>query len=215
MRTLVSRTVSLALVSLCLCTPACEEDPTPQLQETFDKLIAARSSGDGETVLTLIDPKNVEHYDSLIASARTAKYTQISGMEPIERMEIAYLRAALKPEELKALDGRKFVILETQSKLEEDAKDRPQVTLVNVKTKPPRATAELAVNDEETDIRVEFVEVDGKWLVNDECFDKLFNRRIKTLAKLFKMSEDSFIMDIVSGSVGRTIHTSIYDALPQ
>jgi hypothetical protein len=211
------RIVSLALLCLApLCALAgCEPDPTPDLQETFDNYIAAKQAGNGEAVLNLIDPKNVEHYDSLVSAAKSAKYDRISGMQASEKLRIAYLRAKLQPEDFKDLDGRKLVLLETKGHLDADDQDRPELTLDEVKHRAPRATAKLGVNGETSNIVVEFVQVDGKWLMNAECFDQLFDKRAARVAKMLNTTEDVLIVRLVSRMVGHEVHMSIFDTPPK
>jgi hypothetical protein len=105
----------LFLLVLPLPIAGCD-DVSAEVQEVFDQYTTAYANGDAEAVLRLIDPKNIESYDQLAESARSATTMQIMRMQPLNKMMIAFLRAALKPEELKALDGRKLVRLMVQAR---------------------------------------------------------------------------------------------------
>jgi hypothetical protein len=202
----------LFLLVLPLPISGCD-DVSAEVQEVFDQYTTAYANGDAEAVLRLIDPKNIESYDQLAESARSATTMQIMRMQPLNKMMIAFLRAALKPEELKALDGRKLVRLMVQAR--PGRRGGGELTLRNIRHRAPRATAEILIDEFETGINVEFVQIGENWHVNDECHDALMNRLILEIGKLMNKSEDAVVLDFASGMAGKPIYTHIWAAPPK
>jgi hypothetical protein len=194
--------------------PGCD-DTKADLEEVLAQYMSAMSKGDGEAALSFIDPKNIEHADAVLEAARTCKWNKIEIMTPKERIDIGVLRATMSAAELKALDGRKLFKLEAEKRIGLFDDEEVEFTLTGVKSRPPRATAELVINGLATSLRIEFVQVEGKWLLNDDCLDNWFNTRIHERAKAAHMDENSLVIAIVSRKAGREVHLSIYDEIPK
>src|SRR5205814_1144519 len=139
--------INAAAAALLACLPivlsACD-DVKDQLDEVLEKYMAAKIQGDGQALLEIIDPKNIEHADDLVAAARSASSFQIGGMPAVDRLSIGYLRVMYKPAELKKTTGREVLKAECEKKVwyVEDHED-PEFTLRKVKHNPPRASADL------------------------------------------------------------------------
>src|SRR5262245_2037938 len=152
-RPLMTVILSLLLLCLPLSLAGCD-DVKAEIEEVLDQYTAAKRSGDAETVLKLIDPKNIEHYDFIVQTAKSGLGTQIARLNALERLQIGFLRATLKPEELAELDGRKWVKLRIARRYEITKGDGPELSLTDVKHRRPRASGALVVEGIITDVRL-------------------------------------------------------------
>ena len=214
MRTKTLPVFVAAILGCCLLLSACD-DVKSDIEDVFQQYMSAVAAGDADKIIALIDPKNLEHYDAVIEAARASSFGQIEVMTPRERIMIGILRATMTAADLKALDARKLMKLEAQDKMNSFDDDTYEFTLGAVKHHAPRATADLVVNGESTGIRVEFVEVENKWVFNNDCMDDWANKKIHEIAKILHMDESSLIIRIVSRIVGREVHLDIYSSPPK
>jgi hypothetical protein len=189
--------------------PGCGEDVQGQLEALLTAYLDAERAGNGEAVLKLIDPKNFEHYDSVVSHAKTGTYEEIKRLEPIDQYWIAVLRDGTTPVELKKLDGRGFVKLWVERRWGGD--DKPPITLTDVKHRPPRASAAMVVDGLPTEWRMEFVQVNEQWLINDECFDKLFNETVLKLTRALNRSQDAVLLDFASDTLDKTVQRGVWE----
>jgi hypothetical protein len=209
-----SLAAAAALALTLFLIPGCD-DTKADLEEVLAQYTAAMAKGDGEAILAVIDPKNIEHADAVVEAARSCKWNKIEVLPAKDRVAIGVLRATKSAAELKDLDGRKLYKLEAQDKIGLIDDEVVEFSLANIKSRPPRATGDLMVNGEPTGFRIEFVQVDGKWLLNDDCLDEWYNKKVRLLAQLARADENSVVIRIVSRIVGREIHLSIYDEVPK
>jgi hypothetical protein len=190
-----------------LAAPGCD-DVTAEVQETLDQYINARRSGDAETVLKLVDPKNIEYYDHIVEMARSGKWTDITRMPMLERFQVGCLRVTLKPEELKTFDGRQWLKKQVAEHFEASGGLGPDVTITDIKYRKPRATGALVIEGRETKLRLEFVQVEGQWLVNEESLNEWMNRKLLEVCKMMGRTEEGFVVDLISAATGKRVNVN-------
>lgn len=199
-------------IALALFLPGCD-DTKARCQEVFEQYLEADERGDGEAILQLIDPLNIEHAEQVLDLARHGSGPTIRNRTAADRLVIGFLRARFKPEELAKLDGRTLVKMKYDTGLYgvEDGEDDVEITLGRFTIRKPRASAELLADGQRTGIRIEFVKVDDRWLVNDEWFDEFFNQNLPKVTRFFRVSEDQFLLNLISRAVGRQVKADVWD----
>jgi hypothetical protein len=125
------------------------------------------------------------------------------------------LRGALTAAELKTMDADKAFKLINERRWTRLGDRAADMTLGSITLRKPRAIAELVVNGEPTNTKLEFVEVDQKWVINSQCMDEWKNRWIKVLGEFARQSEDDVILAIAGGRVGKELHRSIWEEPPK
>ncbi len=204
------------LALLCLVVaPGCDDAAEQDVRDTFDKYMAARFSGDVATLQSMVDLENIKHYDYIVQMAREGTKVQVMHMRQLERLDVAILRGSMTAAQLKEMDGPKLFKLANEKKWERAAEDLPDITLGPITFRKPRATAELTVDGHGTGVQMEFVEVDHKWVVNNECMNQWISDWIKLLAEISRTSEDTVMLSIASRRAGRTVHSSVWDEPPK
>jgi hypothetical protein len=198
-----------AAILFLIVPPGCD-DVGADLQVTLEKYIDAERRADGEAMLKIIDPKNVEYYDNLVNLARTGRAEEIMHRPRIDKYWVGVIRAGTTAKELKALDGRGVVRKWVAAPDEEEEGKPPEFTLRNVKHREPRATGELVVDGTPTAITMEFVHVGEEWLVNDEAFNTYFNELTGKIMKFWNRSEEAVLLMMISDTVGKNVQIGVW-----
>jgi hypothetical protein len=209
---------SLMLVLALLCTgvvPGCNDESEEAVRETFDRYMTARIAGDAATMQAMIDPENIKYYDHIVRMAREGTKLEVVRLRQLERLEVAILRSTMTAAQLKDMDGSKLFKMANEKKWERAVEDMPEISLGPITFNKPRATAELVVNGEGSTIQMEFVEVDHKWVVNNECMNQWISRWIKLISEITRTSEDSVLLSIASRRAGKTVRQSVWDEPPK
>jgi hypothetical protein len=199
-----------------LCTMgACDDGSEEGVREAFDAYVSALERHDGDALAAAIDPENVKHYDQVVEVARNGSKETVMRLPPHQRFTVVLLRAKFSKEKLDKLDGLGFVKMGMEQAPQDESGRAAKISLGPIKVSKPRASAEMVLNGEGTTLRFEFVEVEHKWLVNDECLDEWEDRLIRKLATMLQTSEDVIIIKMASGAVGKEVHMAIFDAPPK
>jgi hypothetical protein len=196
-----------------ICVPGCD-NVKEELDETLHNYLRAYTRGDGEAMLTIIDPKNIESYDRLVSIARTASGAEIARLSSIEKYWVAVIRGGSEPKELKTMDGRAVVRRWIAAPIAEE-RELPEITLVKIKHAAPRATGELVIAGEPTGLRMEFVQIGDKWHVNSEAFNQWFNERVLKITRAMDHSEEFVVLAVASRKVGKPLQTGIWAEPPK
>lgn len=214
MKPCLLRTLGIIAACAACFSSACGDDGAADVRAVYDEYNAAINRHDGDDFLRVIDPENVKHYDHFVRIAQRGTKEQIIRLGSIDRACVLILRHRLKPDELKELNGAAFVKLciERAWFFGEDEGER--FSLGRVKMNTPRATAELRINGEPTGDRLEFVLVDGHWLVNDEALDRAHEKAFAKAAAKLRMSEDRLIFELEADETGEDVDPRIFDAAP-
>ena len=194
---------------------ACDDGSDEGVREAFDTYASAMERHDGNALAAIIDPENIKHYDHTVDVARGGSRETVMRMSPHERLTVTLLRASLKKDQLDKLDGLGFVKLGMEPEPQDESGEAGKISLGPIKVSKPRASAEMLINGKKTGLRFEFVEVEHKWLMNDECLDEWENRTIRKLAQALGSSEDVIIIKMASAMVGREVHLAIWDTPPK
>lgn len=198
------------LVILC----ACESKDAAAVREVYDQYNAALRDKNGDAFLQTIDPANVEHYGQFVAAAKTGTKEQVAALSPIGRGYVLLLRHRLKAAELKDLDGAGFVRLCVQRGWFFMEDEEEHFSLGPVRIKTPRASAELRINGERTTDRLEFVQVEDRWLVNDEALDRAWEKAAAKAARRLGVSVDQLLMEREEEESGQPVEPAILDQPP-
>ncbi len=196
------------------CISGCGDDGSADVRAVYDAYNDALQRKDGEAFLKTIDPDNVKHYDQYVQLARKGTKEQIARMRASEREYILILRHRVKPDELARLDGAGFVKLCVERGWFFMEDEGEAFSLGPVKMSPPRASAELRVNGERTRDRLEFVLVEGRWLVNDEALDRVHDQRLVKIAANLRVSEDRLLLEMEAEVTGESVDPGIFDLPP-
>lgn len=203
-----------ALLFAALGPAGCDDDVSQDVRDAFNEFNSAMSRHDADTAMKYIDPKNFEHEDQLLTIARSGSRSQIDRLTMLERWEVTIMRNRLKPDELRTMTGQEYF----RKSLTEgwvDDEDDAKVTIGKISYKSPRAYGELIYDGDSTDLRLQFVRVEGKWMIDLDALDKLENRVLERLAAMLRRSEDSIIFDRESRESGRHVDSSIWDNPPK
>jgi hypothetical protein len=200
--------VTLISAILLTCAPGCD-DVRGELEDTLERYLQAVASGNGDAVLQIIDPKNIESYDRLAAIARTGQAVDILRMQPIEKYWIAVIRGGTDPKDLKNIDGRAVVKRWIAPPLTE-GRELPPFSLGKIKHQAPRASGELFIDGEPSGVRFEFVRIGERWHFNSEALNELFNERVQKIMRAGDHSEEYVVLMVASRKIGKRLETSIW-----
>jgi hypothetical protein len=204
--------VALLAVALLTCVPGCD-DVKYDLRLVLEKWTEAQRQGDGNAMLEILDPKCVEYYDRVVGLARTATRQEIGRLPAVERYWIAVIRATFTGAELRTLDGSGFVRRVRGRQAPEEW--MPDFSLGRVEHRSPRASAELLESGEPTGLRMEFVQIDQRWYLDDRCFNEMFNRAVARNARRIDRSEDYVVLAWAARYARKNFDDRIWDAPPK
>jgi hypothetical protein len=203
-----------AVVSLCLA--GCGDAGAEQdVRDAFDAFITAEHNKNADAMLDLIDPENIKHDDYLVEMARAGTKVQLMRLTSYDRFQVTVLRGLFKADELNKLDGRKLFKLSVEQDWEAMGEADEEITLGKVQIKKPRASGELVVDGEATGLKLELVQVNEKWLLNNDSFDRISDRLIQRLAAMGHTTDDDIIIRLASRVCGREQHKAIWDEPPK
>lgn len=207
---------AILMLLFCFVAPGCGDAAAEQDdRDAFDAYQAAKNAHNVDGMIALIDPENLKHDDYLVQVARAGSKGDIMRLSAYDRLQVTMLRAAFKADELKNLNGRKLLAVSVEQDWDEVGEADEQVSLGDVTIKPPRALGEVEVDGERTGLKLEFVNVDHKWVLNKDCLDGVPNRLIQRIAQLARMSEDDVVLRFASRLLGREVRKSIWDEPPK
>jgi hypothetical protein len=207
----------LTILSACalLVLPACDDGAKEEVRAVFDAYHAARANNDAAAAMKLVDPENVKHYDYIVQVARSGTRDKIQRMKPYERLQVTRLRNRLTAEELRTLDGQGYMQIVFERGWEGSGDTGTVVTLGPITIKKPRATGVLIADGEPSGLKLEFVEVEHQWLLNDESLDRLYDGIIERTAARLNTTDDKLILTIESRKSGKSVDRAIWDEPPK
>jgi hypothetical protein len=215
MTALPVRLLALPVLALSLLLAGCDDGASEQVRDAFDAYKDAIAQRNGEAVLKVIDPQNVKHYDQFLQIARAGTKEQITRLPLIQRLYVLMMRNRLKPGTLRSIDGAGFVKLAVERGWYFSGDDMSDVKLGRISVKQPRASAVVFIGRFKTDARFEFVNVEGTWLVNDECLDQLIEKDLEKAAAALRMSEDGLLFRMESEETGKRVDDRIFEQPPK
>lgn len=200
------------VIAALLALTGCKDEAKEEISDTFDSYVAAIRSNDGAAAVALIDEKYFEDVSYLLAAAQSAPRERVFRMRPTERATIAAIRNRFTVEELKGLDGRGLIklLIEKRDPEESDLTDL-DVSITNIKFKPPRATAEMVLDEFSVKFLLEFVEIDHQWKINPAAFDEKFDKLVEKVSVRSGMREDTLLEMRESRISGKTVTGAIWD----
>jgi hypothetical protein len=202
-------------ILIALALYGCDGKDAAEVRGVYDDYNAALRDKNGDAFLLTIDPANVEHYGSFVAVAQKGTAEQVRALSAIGRGYVLQMRHRLKPTELKNLDGPGFVKLSVERGWFFKEDEDEHFALGPIRVKRPRASAELRVNGERTGERLEFVQFQDRWLVNDEGLDRAWEKRLAKLARGLGVTEDSILFEREADDSGEAVDPKILDGPPQ
>src|ERR1051326_7733722 len=203
--------MAVLLVGIAALLGGCESKDAAEVRAVYADYNAALRDKDGDAFLRAIDPVNVEHYGRYVLAAQKGSGEQVRALSPTGRGNVIMMRHRLTPQELRGLDGAGFVRLSVQRGwfFKESLDD--QFALAPVRVNPPRASAELRINGERTGDRLDFVLLEGRWLVNDEALDRAWEKSLAKAARKLHVSEDDLLFEREEDDSGQEVDRKILD----
>jgi len=211
---LKSTLVFVSVFALSLLGPAGCDDVEGEVRETFAQYDVATNARDSNSAMAVMDPKNFERLDGLLAMARSAPRERIVLLDPFDKFEVTTMRNRLSTDQLKAFDGRAYVRHAISQGWWADEPDDPKLTLGKVNYNAPRATAPLLEDGQKTSWRMVFVRVDGQWLIDLDGLNKWYSEEILKLGRMMNKSEDAVILWLESADSGKTVTSEIWNVPP-
>jgi hypothetical protein len=204
-----------ALIMVTLAPTGCDDDIAGDVRAVYEDVDAATKNRDSATMLRLIDPKNIENASRLMEVARTGTGERIQVMSSIERLHVARMRNRLTKDQLKSFDGRAYLQHACSQGWMAGNPTGITLSLGKVTYDAPRAYAKVFANGEETTIRLEFVRVDGQWLVDMDGMNDWYNTTIERMAARSNGTENGIILAMESRASGKQVGVSIWAAPPK
>lgn len=200
--------VSLVLI---VVPSGCDKDVAMEVRTVYEDVDAATKSRDSATLLRLIDPKNVETADRLMELARTAPRESLLRLSAIDRLEIAKIRNRLTRDQLKSFDGRAWITHSCEQGWMAGNPGGAVLSLGKITYSAPRAYAKVLADGEETPIRLEFVKMDGQWLMDMDGMDDWLSQFLGRMADRAGVTEDVFLARLESAKSGKEVRQTIWD----
>ncbi|MBX3377619.1 MAG: hypothetical protein KF678_11530 [Phycisphaeraceae bacterium] len=198
------------LAILVLGLGSCKDNTAKQeVLDLFDAYLLAMEGNNGAAAVSMMDEKYVDYFQHILNAARSAKREQVYRMRPSERLRIASLRNRLTRDELRTVDARTAISM-VIDRGTEDRGDR-WIWIGQVTFKKPRAFGTLFVEGIELKHKVEFVQAEGVWKLDPECFDRAFDDVVVRWASRYGMTEDRYILRRESDGSGKNVSDAIWD----
>lgn len=210
---MIPKAALVMIVSLLLVVvpSGCDKDVALEVRTVYEDVDAATKSRDSATLLRLIDPKNIEAADRLMEMARTAPRETLIRLPAIDRLDIARMRNRLTREQLKSFDGRAWITHSCQQGWMAGNPGGAELSLGKVTYSAPRAYAKVLADGEETPIRLEFVKVDGQWLMDMDGMDEWLSQLLGRMADRAGVTEDVLLARLESAKSGKEVRQTIWD----
>lgn len=211
------RVLFIILATLCLVPAGCGGEEDAEIRDVFDVYLAALEKRDVATFMKHVDPQVIERYGGYVRLAQKGSKAQILGLPPSSMLQVLVLRHRVPPETLQTLTGESWVRLAIQeSWFDLDSEDEVQeFRLGRITHRSPRASADLLADGDKTGTRVEFVKVEGAWLINDECFGHWFDKALEKLAARVNLPQIDVLFRLESEESGKRVDPAIFDKPPQ
>jgi hypothetical protein len=198
MTLLPARLLATAILALSLLLSGCNDGASEEVRDAFDAYKDAIAQRNGDALLKVIDPQNVKHYEQFLQIARAGTKEQIARLPLVHRLYVLMMRNRLRTGTLRSIDGAGFVKIAVERGWYFGGDDMSDVRLGRITVNQPRASATVYIGRFKTDARFEFVNVEGTWLVNDECLDRLVEKELEREAAAMNISEDGLLFRLES-----------------
>ncbi len=198
-------------VTAMLALTGCKDEAKQDIADTFESFMSAIQRHDSAAALPLIDDKYFEDLGYLIQAAKSAPREKVFRMRPSERRMIILIRNRIAKEELATLDGRGLMkyLIEERDPGDDDIELWGDIK--NIKLRPPRATAEMEIEDLGLRLQLEFIEVDHVWKVNPAAFDEKFDKRVERVSVKSGKREDTLLQERETRLSGKPVNSGIWD----
>jgi hypothetical protein len=199
---------------IVLSFTGCGGEDAAEIRSVFDDYLRALQGRDASAFLKTIDPQIIVRYDAQVKLAQKGTKQQILRQPPFGIFEVVQMRHELTPDELRTLTGEAWVrraigrgdfILQDQSET---------YTIGRPTLRSPRASAELLVDGQKSGIRVEFVKTEGRWLVNDDCYEPMFEKELNRDLSRTGWPVERLIFAYVAESSDKELDRTILDTPP-
>lgn len=202
--------MGLVVAFMAMLLPGCD-DESAEIKEVWESYETARAAGNAEGVIAICDPKNIEHFGQLVELAKYAERTTLERLDPMDRLYVLALRYQKKPEQLKDHTGLAMA-RETYSRPAGLFGGDYEVTLGKITMRPPRAFAELLVDGEQTNFRIEFLKANDKWHIDLQGQDRMFTSILEKIAHQSNKNMDDVITRLAASSTGNMVSGKVWDA---
>lgn len=210
----IVRTWLMLLALVLAAMPGCKSEEDADIRSVFDEYTAALARRDTAAFLKVIDPQIVERYDGHVKLAQKGSKQAILRLPPYGIMDVVAMRHRLSPDELKSLTGTEWIrrSIAAGTFMFQDTSEEYSIGRINLRL--PRANAELIIDGDKTGLKVEFVKVEGCWLVNDDFLEPWFERFMEKRVTISGQPMINIIMFDESEETGKRVDPAVLDAPP-
>jgi hypothetical protein len=159
------RTLSLLLACILLLNlGGCEGDEEQAIRDCYLKFATACENYDPDAAIQALSPDAIEHYDTMLQIAKNATGDQVRALPPHSLFDVAYIRHALPAHERQTMDGTGFI----RHMVSNGLWVRPGgwEILEKIKVRKSSATAVVPSDRPNSDVKLDFLLVDGAWTID-------------------------------------------------
>lgn len=208
-RVCVAALLCAAFLGLAGCG---EADKRAAARATWDRYWQAIQNKNPAEVLAIIDPKNLDTLRHTIEMARTASSDRVLRQQLHEIYAIVYLRAMLSAEDLAKMTPEEYVTRAVGEGWWQGDEEDGTIEMGRLTVRPPRVIGEVLYDGESLGITIEFVELDGRWVMDWDRLDQSHGRLIEKLAGRRRADPVDFILMLVEMDTGVDVTRRLLDA---
>lgn len=158
----------LALLSLLVLLWACRgEDPTTEVQATFDKYQKTIAEGQFEQASYLLDTKTAQYYEKLIDLALNSPKSELEALNFKSKLIALALRQEHSKKELRELDGRQVFAFAAKNHINPlDSIEFYTIGKIVMDADFKKAVARMKRKSEISDTYLKFNKESEEWKVN-------------------------------------------------
>lgn len=191
------RFLTLALLpTLLLC--ACEEPDTPEaagVRAAYQGLEYAAETFDGEEAVSYVAQRSIDYYTGIVRLAIDGSKEQVLALPHIDVYEVIAMRNRVDLKELEKMDGRAWLVYSlSQDWSLDDEEEMEPIELGRISVSGDYASAALIDQGTRTGRFVDFYLEDGRWKIDLQSWDNLWNEQIEDAAAESEMEVVEFLL---------------------
>lgn len=153
----------VALLACCALTGCGSKEPE-QIQQSFERFMAAGASNDGPATVSMLSQNTIEYYERIRQHALESGPEQITALSFMDMLQIGTVRMNLTPDYLRQLTGAQLIMVGMRDGWMNSAKTAPgSLTLGEITIDGDRASAEVVFGGEKAPFAFGFTKDAGAW----------------------------------------------------
>lgn len=206
----------LVFVAVSLLLPATalakETDVSDEVQEAFDVYRRALTHADGTVAAEIVSADTIDLYQQYRDLAVFGDEKTVKDLSMVNRMQVLIVRLRVKPETLKAMDGKAtFAYAVDNEWIGKDVVVRAGLTDIAVTGN--RATGKVTLGGEPTTEIFHFRKENNGWKFDLVPTIKKTDQALQMSAKSRNVSENEFLFSILTSLTGNRVTENVWKPL--